>query len=893
MTPPTDPTRWPEIKRVFEAALDQPEDARDAFLDRTCRTEDGQPDAALRAAVDTLILADSEADTETTGGFLVRSPMVLESLLNGMGIELAEGPTEAEPGTRIGPYRVIRLLGRGGMGEVYLAARADGLFERTVALKRVRADLAPSVAARFSTERQILADLVHPGIARLYAAGTDEDGRPWLAMEPVEGTPLPAYADARDLTTHQRVELMLQVCAAVQHAHQRLVVHRDLKPSNVLVVDAEDGPRAQLLDFGIAKILGDDADTRRFLTRAYAAPEQLRGETATTASDLYGLGALLVETLTGKRSAAAPPLEGDLASIARKALAEDPSDRYASAEALAADLRRWRDGLPVQAHAPSLAYRARRFVSRHRVPVAVAVLALVIASATGVAAALRVTEERDVARQAAAEAEAVAEAQGQILRVLEPTFRAELDTSSTAPTSPTIGDVVDRTLEAVEDAYSETPAVLAGTLVSLGTTLLERGEHLQADSLFARAIVLRRPLRREGDKVIHDALLGRGLVARKLSDTEAARGFFRQVLEMERDHPEIVSEGSSTEMFLAGVLDDAQAREATLLRTLSERQAALAEIASPTHIDEISVAQVHNELGVHYFKSGLYREAFTEYRAAEAIVRRHYGELHGATNALRMNLSYTSTEMGRYEEAERYARVALDAAERAGLGPDRIAYMHQAIGQALFYQGELAESERELEVALAMFERERGADAPEALGVVNSLVIVVAKQGRLDDALAMAERVEAANRAAGTMQEAGGLYAQAIVAAIRFARGEREASLETLRGLQRSAPDDMTPPQRAVLLGLAGDALRESGDASSAEPLLRDALATVRQSKPDAHWNVRHARLAYGRALAAMGRVSEARPHLEAARGHVRRVSFPSVLEDVDGEIDRLLASSR
>ncbi|MEO0560086.1 MAG: hypothetical protein AAF170_18110, partial [Bacteroidota bacterium] len=166
MTPPSDPTRWPEVKRLFEAALDHPSTTRETFLDAACRQPDGSVDVELRAAVNTLLRADADAEATavTVGGFLAASPLDLGGLIDGLGVELAEAPEmpleEAAPGTRIGPYRVIRLLGRGGMGEVYLAARADGLFERTVALKRVRADLAPSVAARFSTERQILADLV-------------------------------------------------------------------------------------------------------------------------------------------------------------------------------------------------------------------------------------------------------------------------------------------------------------------------------------------------------------------------------------------------------------------------------------------------------------------------------------------------------------------------------------------------------------------------------------------------------------------------------------------------------------------------------------------------------------------------------------------------------------
>ncbi|MEL6616998.1 MAG: hypothetical protein AAFQ43_14750, partial [Bacteroidota bacterium] len=180
MTPPSDPIRWPEVKRLFDAAIDLPPDEREAFLAEACRTPDGAPDPDLRRSVETLIEADEQADAneamETSGGFLASLPVSLSGLLEGLGVEVIgeSRPLATPAGTRIGPYRVVRLLGRGGMGEVYLAERADGLFERTVALKLVRADLAPTVAERFATERRILAGLVHPGIARLYAAGTTE-----------------------------------------------------------------------------------------------------------------------------------------------------------------------------------------------------------------------------------------------------------------------------------------------------------------------------------------------------------------------------------------------------------------------------------------------------------------------------------------------------------------------------------------------------------------------------------------------------------------------------------------------------------------------------------------------------------------------------------------------
>lgn len=883
MPVPADPTRWPEVKRVFEHVVDLPPAERAAYLDTACRTPDGAPDADLRASVELLLTADARADADETSGFLASPTLALGGLLDGLGIDPADPPPEAAPGTRVGPYRVVALLGRGGMGDVYLAERADGLFERTVALKRVRADLAPGVAARFATERQILADLVHPNIARLYAAGADDDGRPWLAMEPVEGTPLPDHARGRPV--REQVGLMVQVCEAVQHAHQRLVVHRDLKPSNVLVTT--DG-RVQLLDFGIAQMLGAGPERQRLLTRAYAAPEQLRGEAATTASDVYGLGALLVETLTGAR----PPgpgetagLGGDLGAVARKALAENPADRYASAAALAEDLGRWCDGLPVRALPATVGYRARRFVGRHRVPVAAGVLATALVLAAAGVAATRITAERDLAQQAAADAEAVAETQSQMLRVLEPSFRAEMDTSSTAE-PPTVPELIEQLVEESEAAYADNPAVLARQLVTFGTTLFERGASGRADSLFARAIVLRRPLGRDGDPVVHEALVGRGLIASGAGDRAAARGFFREALALERAHPQIVeAEGSSTGLFLSGVLDDPTEREQALRDVLSERRATPDSTSIP-------LAQAHNALGVHFFNEGRYREAYAEYRASEAIVRRVYGELHPATNTLRSNLSYASAEMGRYADAERHARIALDAAQRGQLGAPREALLRQAIGQALFFRGRVAEAERELRTALATFEGTAGPSDPQALGVLNSLVVVLAEQGRYAEALAAQRRVQAAALAQDDATEASGLYSRVMVAALQFAQGDRAAAGEALEGALQTANalDDPGAITRSIVLLMVGQARAARGDAARAEPLLREGLRLVRAAKPDAHWNVLHARLAYGRTLAALGRTDEARPHLEAVRGRLRRVSLPTALEDVDAEIDRLLA---
>lgn len=337
----------------------------------------------------------------------------------------------AQPGQEIGPYRLVSPLGEGGMGQVWLAVRADGLYERRVALKLLRPGLGDAgLHARFTRERQILARLGHAHIARLLDAGISQDGQPYLALDYVRGDPITDYAVKRGLDVSTRLQLFLQVCAAVSHAHANLVVHRDLKPSNILVNSSSE---VCLLDFGIAKLLDQDSSAGAEITRTgsrtftlhYAAPEQLRGEIVTTMTDVYALGVVLYELLTDNKpyelsrqsdaaweeailagepgrpshvvarkakeggGAAAKRrarlLAGDLDNIVLKALSKQPEQRYASVEALAQDLRRHLDGQPVQARAQSVGYRMRKYVLRHSVVLATsAVITTVLAVSLGI-----------------------------------------------------------------------------------------------------------------------------------------------------------------------------------------------------------------------------------------------------------------------------------------------------------------------------------------------------------------------------------------------------------------------------------------------------------------------------------------------------------------------------
>jgi serine/threonine protein kinase len=387
------PDRWQIVVETFEAAAERPPQDRAAFLDLALAG-----DADLRREVESLLLHDSRS-----GDFLDTPQFTLI-------------PDTVE-GKVIGAYRVLRELGAGGMGAVYLGVRADDQYRKEVAIKVLQSTVARrEVVQRFRAERQILASLDHPYIARLVDGGVLGDGRPYFVMDYVEGEPIDRYCLERSLPVRQRVEIFRKVCEAVQAAHRALVVHRDLKPRNIFV--QPDGT-PKLLDFGIAKVLGsDDADDTgrtetgmRFMTPDYASPEQVRGEPMTTASDVYSLGVVLYELLAGHRpyrlavrTAAEmeraiceeepPPLattservDADLEAIVLKALHKKPAGRYGSVEQLSEDLWRYLTGLPVGARRNTAAYRAYKFVRRYRLPVATAAL-LLLSLAGGFAATL-------------------------------------------------------------------------------------------------------------------------------------------------------------------------------------------------------------------------------------------------------------------------------------------------------------------------------------------------------------------------------------------------------------------------------------------------------------------------------------------------------------------------
>ncbi len=490
---------------VFSDACDLEGAARAAFVLEACGG-----DAELQQAVQAMLAVDEEP---------------LSILDRGLGVLDASAP----PPEEVGGYRVVGELGRGGMGVVYAAERVDGTFEKTVALKVVRAGKATDEAARrFDRERRVLARLEHPGIARLLDGGVTLDGRPYFIMERVEGEPITDYSDTHGLGLEARLRLVLDTCDAVAHAHRFLVVHRDLKPSNVFVVEDDTGTgRVKLLDFGIAKALDEDDDdltkTGGALTPAYAAPEQVSGEPITASTDVYALGVMLYELLVGRRPYSFPnraiaevarvvreaqptrpsdaaatdtvvledgdapatwaapsrTLRGDLDAIVLKALRKEPDRRYANAGELADDLRRHLDGRPVEARGDGWSYRASRFIRRNRVAV-IGASALVLALLGGAGAVLWQAQET------AREAERANATLDYVLGMFETVDPVALEGGEIRP-----ADLITPGLQRAA-ALEGQPLVQASLLEGLGRLSVSLGLFTTADSVLTRAVEVRR-----------------------------------------------------------------------------------------------------------------------------------------------------------------------------------------------------------------------------------------------------------------------------------------------------------------------------------------------------------------------------------------------------------------
>ncbi len=601
---------------------------------------------------------------------------------------------DLEPGVDalIGPWRLISEAGHGGMGAVYLAERVDGQFEQRVALKLVRNPLAldDHLLRRFREERRILAGLEHPNIARLLDGGVTAEGAPWFAMEYVAGRPITEYARLHHLSIAARIRLMLAACEAVQYAHQKLVVHRDLKPSNLLVTE---GGQVKLLDFGIARLLADDADDdaanpptdTRLMTLTYASPEQVRGDAITVASDIYSLGVILFELLTGQTphsrngrtayevaqsivedeaplpSSIGPSIDGrwlrgDLDSIVLTALRKDARLGYPSVAALSDDLRRYLDGRPVLARGTAPLYRVRRLLRRHRLAVtagSIAVTSLFFGLTVSVAQARRADLERDAARREADRAEQVAAFLANIFHLANPNV-ALGDTITIATALDSAAKWLDRDLASAPGARADVAWTLGGIFGALGRSdahrrlmdtvlAIQEREYGPTDPrLGVTLTALAEAMRGEGQLAGSEPLLRRALALQR----GAAGVLPRQI-------------GHTLNMLALSLRDQGRLDEAEALLTealvISRGEAAL----HPNDLHRTLTNLAHVLLA-----QGRFNEAERLYR--EVLVRRRdlWGAAHPEVANALINLASVLGWQRRFDEAEPLFIEGLDMRRR-------------------------------------------------------------------------------------------------------------------------------------------------------------------------------------------------------------------------------------
>ncbi len=652
-------TDWQNVKNIFLAALEKDASERVAYLDSVCNG-----DGTTRIEVESLLASHSKVDD------FIETPAFQTNEV----FERNNGRIDQ----RFGAYTIEREIGHGGMGAVFLARRNDGEFDQMVALKIVRQSIAEShVIERFKTERQILASLNHPNISRLLDGGVSATGEPFLAMEHIEGEPITEFASRQKLSVDDKLRLFVKVCSAVAYAHRNLVVHRDIKPSNILVT-ADGEPK--LLDFGLAKLTdeslqNDPSQTQtafRALTPAYASPEQLKGEPITTSSDVYSLGIVLFELLTGDRpfhfegrtldeiirtitasqpalpsrtAASASQLKGDLDNIILTALRNEPERRYRSVELFADDIERHLKGLPVSARSNTFRYRSGKFVKRHKVAVLAASLIL-LSLIGGIVASIW------QARRAERE-KLKAEVVNTFLQNLLGSSNPVLDLSRKNGHDTTVKELLDQASAKLEtEELSNQPEVKAELQTIIGNSYLQQGQYEAAAKNLESALALKTSIYGENSLetlktmvAVADLWLVRG------NNTEANK-FYRQSIEIFRTeqrkgniHADYLFDALDNFAVLTRARGDSKEAEVLLREAL-----ALAPQMSPEEKNDLSIAE--SVLALILVDQGKLYEA-------ETIVRKKVDEDRAQANnespslAASLNLlGGILSEKGEYETAE-------------------------------------------------------------------------------------------------------------------------------------------------------------------------------------------------------------------------------------------------
>jgi serine/threonine protein kinase/tetratricopeptide (TPR) repeat protein len=787
---------WQRVEEVFLLALEYSAEDRAAFLQTACAG-----DVSLREEVEVMLLSHEQA-----GDFMEQPAYQVNAEL------LADETGALNVGEAFGEYRILSLLGEGGMGEVYLAE--DTTLGRKVALKLVKSGLSRSNLLRhFRREEKILAGLTHLNIARLYGRAVTPDGIPYFVMEYVEGERLDRYCDTRKLKLPERLQLFRKVCSAVSYAHQHLVIHRDIKPANIRVT-AEGEPK--LLDFGIAKLIDPHTESmgeatvtlQRVMTPEYASPEQVRGEEVTTASDTYSLGVVLYELLTGQRpyriktkspdevaraiSEEEPQrpstalargqksevrnqrlLRGDLDNIVLMAMRKEPERRYASVEQLSEDIRRYLEDLPVTARKDTFSYRTAKFVRRHKAGAAAAgfvLLTLVVGVAAVVRQAKIATEQRDRARIEAAKAERINKFLQDMLGAAAPEVKG-VDVK--------VADVLGDASTRARTELANQPQVMADVLMTLGRTYISLGQLDKAETDLRAALEASLKANGELHPTTATTMGWLGLALATLNKTTEGEPISRKAVELQRKlHP-----------------------------------------------------QGHEDLGVALYALGMnvvYRNepkaAQPPLKEASELIKKHLGETHGYYMASLVMLAMAHEKAGEVDAAEPLYRQAIEVGGRVE-SRYRI-YLAQAqffLGILLINKAAYPEAEILLQQSETIYREVLGGDTNYSVGAVKAnLALLYFLKGD-------------------------------------YARAENEdrKALDLLR--KYLGPEQPLTASTAATLGLI---LTREGKAVEGEPYLREALTIRKKILPPGDSMIPNAASALGECLTVQKRYAEAEPLL-------------------------------
>lgn len=826
---------WKRVKQLFEACMDSSPAERERLLgnDTTIPPE-------VRAEVEALLAAHGDAQPLDGGAAAFGAVM----------FDLDAADDREETPAHIGPYRLLRELGRGGMGVVWLAERDEPGFSQRVALKRIRSAYdSPELRARFRRERAILARLAHDRIARLYDGGVDAEGRPWFALEFVQGEPLTRWCDARKLSARARAKVFLDVLEAVAYAHRNLVVHRDLKPANVLV---DESGRVKLLDFGIAKLLEDDEDAShtatgaRLMTASYAAPEQVRGEPVSTATDVYTLGVMLYELMLGvlpyradaqsraallqaivheeperasralaragtdsaalaEARATTPAglraeMDRDLEQIFAIALAKAPEQRHASVDALTADLRAWLERRPLLSRPTPHLRRIAQFVRRHRVGVAASV-ALLLTAVAGVGATL--WQARVATRHAETE---------RAVREFTTSLFAAVDPDQARGRDVPLREVLDTGARRAESGLRDQPAVRGALLSDLGAIYTSLGDSKRGRELLSKA---------------RDAFA----IGVDRNDDELARVWLRL----------------SAAQFQDSQFDEAARSADAALALLSDKP-----VSDPMRVEgELRRGRIDEELD-HLDAANARLDALV------AALRLDPATTPASLSDALSTLGNLRRLQTRFEEAQALQTEALDITRGADPSDPIIAQRLHELAGAEQQTGHIQEGIAHLREAFALHQKNEGALHPLTLSTEGELAQALGNTAAFDEAEALfKQNIDHRRNVFGAQHEqvAHPLNNYGINLFLQKRFVEAAQAFGAAWEIWRKTLGEEHASTRQVLTNYAG-ALTEAGDYAQAEPLLKQAYDySLKLDPPRGQGSVTNT---YGILLEKTGRLEEA-----------------------------------